>query len=581
MLAKLTMPQRKRRVKCDEAWPVCVRCLSTGRVCDGYGVWGGGGNAYGSSERVAPSSSLSSRSSGCHAQLPHSLPPSLSPIPALGGPNESLAFEYFWHRTTIKLIGIFESFFWKTLVLQASSSEPTVLHAVTAAGAAHRRQENLALKEYNKAIVHLGRNLRGQDKQTLRLALMACLIFICIELLRGEFKAGHAHLQNGLQLLSEHLRHEERPGSTPKGHPPTLKSPEDSIDNHLVEAFTPLNMQSALFGMGHSFLVQLDEDMARAMPLKFKTTREARSHLQKMINAIDCLSAEANEQFLGQGRHSYKVLLRRENIEFALARWKRAFDSSYESLVAVDALSSIASRVLAGYHAFTTLRAATSLRGADEMVFDAYLPAFVAIIDHVMDIWHHSSQYIAQSIVAAGVNHTSFTMDLGFIPLLYFTALKCRAPSLRRSAISLLVSTSHREGIWDGYLVARIADRVMELEEGALGSDVQHHTDSRPSLPLSARFNDVRILPLTEGSGNKAKLVLRRYKLDRGVYLWESETEEVDISNEGPPPDYPLWRGRESTSEIGLSGCPGNIYRYPSAALDGSVEAIVRQHQEA
>ncbi|KAH8753266.1 hypothetical protein F5883DRAFT_574867 [Diaporthe sp. PMI_573] len=31
-----------RRVKCDEGWPGCQRCLSTRRTCDGYGVWGGG-----------------------------------------------------------------------------------------------------------------------------------------------------------------------------------------------------------------------------------------------------------------------------------------------------------------------------------------------------------------------------------------------------------------------------------------------------------------------------------------------------------------------------------------------------------
>jgi hypothetical protein len=33
---------RARRVKCDEAYPACNRCITAGRVCDGYGIWGGG-----------------------------------------------------------------------------------------------------------------------------------------------------------------------------------------------------------------------------------------------------------------------------------------------------------------------------------------------------------------------------------------------------------------------------------------------------------------------------------------------------------------------------------------------------------
>src|SRR5206468_3020953 len=38
---------RTRKVKCDEGRPACLRCVTTGRVCDGYGLWGGGGNQYG------------------------------------------------------------------------------------------------------------------------------------------------------------------------------------------------------------------------------------------------------------------------------------------------------------------------------------------------------------------------------------------------------------------------------------------------------------------------------------------------------------------------------------------------------
>ena len=59
-------------------------------------------------------------------------------------------------------------------------------------------------------------------------------------------------------------------------------------------------------------------------------------------------------------------------------------------------------------------------------------------------------------------------LDLGWIPLLYFAATKCRVPRLRREALSLLGRTSHREGIWDARIASLVARRVVEVEEGGV-----------------------------------------------------------------------------------------------------------------
>ncbi|KAL5320183.1 hypothetical protein ACEPPN_010984 [Leptodophora sp. 'Broadleaf-Isolate-01'] len=45
-------------------------------------------------------------------------------------------FEWFTHRTVIKLPGLFGSSFWDTLLFQACSNEPAVLHAVIALSSA-------------------------------------------------------------------------------------------------------------------------------------------------------------------------------------------------------------------------------------------------------------------------------------------------------------------------------------------------------------------------------------------------------------------------------------------------------------
>jgi hypothetical protein len=60
----------------------------------------------------------------------------------------------------------------------------------------------------------------------------------------------------------------------------------------------------------------------------------------------------------------------------------------------------------------------------------------------------------------------TLTADTGIIEPLFVTALKCRDPFIRRNAIALLESWPHREGFWDSALVAKLAQKVVDIEEG-------------------------------------------------------------------------------------------------------------------
>ena len=60
-----------------------------------------------------------------------------------------------------------------------------------------------------------------------------------------------------------------------------------------------------------------------------------------------------------------------------------------------------------------------------------------------------------------------FTFEMGAMPAVYFTALKCRCPVTRRGAIRVLeMMRPRREGLWDARQLAVIAKRVVGLEEG-------------------------------------------------------------------------------------------------------------------
>ncbi|KAL7962807.1 hypothetical protein V8C34DRAFT_269948 [Trichoderma compactum] len=184
---------KKRRVKCDEARPSCERCVSTGRVCDGYGIW--------DSISKAPGKLKDGRASALSNAIV------LSQVQRVSEKTYSIGFEYFRRYTVNKLPGVFESGFWNSLVFQACV-DPAVLHAATALGAAHKNKEAISLVEYNQAIQHLRRHLYRLDNDALRVSLITCMIFACLELLRGGFKTGHTHLSNGMQLLREIQTHQ-------------------------------------------------------------------------------------------------------------------------------------------------------------------------------------------------------------------------------------------------------------------------------------------------------------------------------------------------------------------------------------
>ena len=59
------------------------------------------------------------------------------------------------------------------------------------------KQEQFTLLHYNKAIRHLQPHFSTQDKASVRVALMTCYVFVCLELLCGHFATAQTHLKMG------------------------------------------------------------------------------------------------------------------------------------------------------------------------------------------------------------------------------------------------------------------------------------------------------------------------------------------------------------------------------------------------
>jgi hypothetical protein len=122
-----------------------------------------------------------------------------------------------------------------------------------------------------------------------------------------------------------------------------------------------------------------------------------------------------------------------------------------------------------------------------------------------------------------------FTVEMGFIPPVWYTALKCRVPRLRRQAAAILRAAPHREGVWDRLLVSRIVDEIIKTEEGdfyAAGpipsvdvgdfSGLSTRDLSMPRVGELHRISDVRVILPDDPTGNT--VVKFRKRLENGEW---------------------------------------------------------------
>lgn len=149
----------------------------------------------------------------------------------------------------------------------------------------------------------------------------------------------------------------------------------------------------------------------------------------------------------------------------------------------------------------SSLDVLTKRPGVDnQMLWDGYTESFNQAVSIAESLLQKSS---SQSSDPSARHRPFFTLDIGVVGPLYDIAHRCRDPFVRRRAIHLLYTYPRQEGMWDSVLVARVAERVMAIEEDGLGP-VRNGAD----VPDWARTSDV--LPIFDLDHRKAALSYQR-----------------------------------------------------------------------
>lgn len=520
---KYLCSDRIRRVKCDEGRPACRCCLSTGRVCEGYGIWGGGGNRY--DQRSTSSATVrTSKTPPSNASPVPKLQIEKAPAPSpLGGASveEQGYFEFFSHCTAAKLPGVFGITFWNSIVFQACANEPAVLHAVLALSASHKRkeadslnrdrssmpmdrQEEFLLRHYSKAIGYLQPKYLRNGKNATRTALIACLIFIYTDFLRGNYKSGCKHLESGLKLVKE-ISPANKTGDVTLTSPGTsLASKLETLDGCLFDAFARLQVQVALTGRKSQPHDWRAETIYNKLPtLKFGSPNEARYHLDRIFDGVN----HAIEEYykfpdIDSFSDTHRRILSTDQkfTQAALDCWQMTYDATArEDTFEEDSYTDFAYRLLRLYHTMASIMVATCLSLDYQTTYDAHINNFLSIIVQSIQIATKANQPEIHKKLGQEnkwfhrkCEHT--ISDIGWVSPLYYTALKCRNHRLRVQATKLLGSRAHNDGIWDSKLAGTITTEIIRIEEQGLFED-RKDDFGKDNVPSEEDLQEAEILP--------------------------------------------------------------------------------------
>ena len=192
---------RIRHIKCDEAKPSCLKCTSTGRICDGYEL----------------RASIETTNEAARAQVVPRYPISVVVNPSLGIPGtheESELFEKFYYSSGHRISVVLNSKLVYQLVLQTYHSDKAVrsiviaitalitgYQAEAANGLPTQPASQFTLRHYHKGLQWLQKLIADDPGRPTELTIISSLLLAIFEFLRCHWTNSYMHFHSGLKIL--------------------------------------------------------------------------------------------------------------------------------------------------------------------------------------------------------------------------------------------------------------------------------------------------------------------------------------------------------------------------------------------
>lgn len=552
---------RNSRLKCDQGKPSCGRCETKKKEC-----------SYPDSFRPVIITNLSPspiKKSHITCSLASSLSSKLctEAFSHLGTPidtEERFYYYYFQHKVSVELSSLLPSTFWNQYVLPMSTSTLSIQHAIVALAAQHKSYADFGpikpsssdhgnvyqLLHYGRAIRALSCRIQTESDaaQIAQEALIACLLFISLNVLRGDDIAALMHLNSGLKII-------KRLWESVNGSGGAAQSPCNEFCYQLVNTFKRLDLQAALF-LGSHRISSVSKESGRRphLPISnnywqsFESLKEARHSLTEIVLAASDFMRRTAEplKYLEADRQATRMkidtaLTKREAYMEQLLGWLHSFEAYLPS--SLDGPKDVRERDASGcsmLYAYTMIALSVCL-APNETEYDNFSGLFLVILQTAEKILRPTPEPYSETPGLPRRTSKLFSLEMSTIQPLYYTALKCRDADIRHGAIALMHETG-KEGVWDGIIMARIADHIVRLEE--CGND-ESYTENKAPIKEKERVCGVAI----NISRKESKVWIQSCTRKRIASASNTKSLVVDgavLSEEEMSYEY-VWEFREDT----------------------------------
>jgi hypothetical protein len=221
------------------------------------------------------------------------------------------------------------------------------------------------------------------------------------------------------------------------------------------------------------------------IPDMFCSLEEARNSLDwNWTSCIHYINAKEGEENLLRQRDPLETS--RHLYGGGMEKWLRAFHAFLQNFgKSLNNKSLQAARTLEISQTFAMIFLDMQVYEVmtDETVWDQYTERMEKVVSLGSLIVNSTScDHITQK------RGPEFSLDMNIVAPLYGVAHRCRHPAIRRKAVALLYAAPRQEGIWDSVLTARVAERLIHIEEEGLGN-----ITCPQDVPDWARISDVSV----------------------------------------------------------------------------------------
>ncbi|OAQ95842.1 hypothetical protein LLEC1_00262, partial [Akanthomyces lecanii] len=440
-------------------------------------------------------------------------------------PNEVRSFQYFQEKTLSQLFTFIHEDIWTSHIVQTANMDQGIWHSVIALSSFHenfvchgyfgpQNHDRFALKQYNMSIQGILGSQRNSSNAHVH--LISCILFVCIEVLRGRTSTVLQLLVTGYAILKEErmrscCAHTESSGPSLTDRDALFAAADVFLSRIAAQAYMLVKGVDPNLATMVAEILDFEQFAWKERPT-FHTLNQAQHALSNLRLELETY----NQSGVGM-------------VPLKLRWWVTAFEEfkkDYaDQLTTQEGKRGLALLELQRLYVGVESTVFDGPPGTEEdpLRWDAHTDAFREMIRHAEAATDADTSSQHDAAVISTRKSPQFHMHTGVVPVLYGIIHKCRDPAIRRRAIALMTRSQRLEGVWDSQVVLAVAMRAMAAEE-------QGRTPtSSAEIPAAARVRRIAVLPVREGQHSQTtpKSYVVGYEIDK-KWAWEQADNIMD-----------------------------------------------------